>query len=167
MKEIDINSGSSDMLARELSNFAAHSFVFHGESCASMESFLQSLKCRSLVEQRYIRSMSPSDAKAYGKRKWKWWLLKRAYFLNRRYYLRSDKFEELVDAAYDALYLQSKAFRKALLLAGREKAIIRHSIGKTKGKTILSAYHFVRRINDLIARSINENESGAKHEDQT
>ena len=69
--------------------------------------------------------------------------------------LLSDELQMLIDRAYDAMYEQSAEFRKALLDSGNEA--LGHSIGKKQmDRTILTEYHFVRRIEKLRARALEE-----------
>ena len=66
----------------------------------------------------------------------------------KKIHLLSDELQLLVDRAYHEMFLQSEEFRQALLDVGAEP--LTHTIGcKSMEQTILTEYHFVRRLEYL------------------
>lgn len=151
---IDIYS-KADYPSCELSNFAAHPFELDGIHIASMEGFLQSLKYMMVEKQKSVCCLSGEDARKAGKRKVLWKMTQTVYWRGKDIDLMSDELQMLLDRAYDAMYEQSVEFRKALLDSGNE--MLGHSIGKKQmDRTILTEYHFVRRLEKLRARALEE-----------
>ena len=151
---IDIYS-KAEYPACELSNFAEHPFWLDGVEIQSMEGFLQSLKYMRLSKQREICKMSGQEAKKHGKRKIGWRMAMMVFWKEDDFDLLSDKYQILIDRAYDAMYEQSPAFRQALLDTGEEP--LAHTIGKTYiGTTILTEYQFVKRLERLRERAWRE-----------
>lgn len=144
---IDIHS-KGKYPADALSNFARHPFVMDGIRCESMEGFLQALKYRDPEQQKRVCSLHGIAAKEAGARKWIWKLVGRVWWQGKAYGLYTDGLQRLIDRAYIEMYRQNDAFRKAVSALG--DAEIGHSIGKTDMRTtILTEYHFVRRIEML------------------
>ncbi len=145
-KKGDIHS-KAEYPMNELSNFASHSFVFDGQDCAGMEGFLQSLKFKNVVKQAEICGLSGKNAKKAGSHKRLWKLTGNVWWKGEKIKRTSDRFQELIDDAYDALF-QNENFRKALKDSGTERLC--HSIGtKDSRKTILTEYEFVSRLMKL------------------
>ena len=152
---MDIKSGSS-YPASALSNFAPHKFTFRGVECASMEGLLQSLKFKNPEMQKEVCKLIGRQAKAKGANKdWKtsqtlWWdsqPIKRS----------SHEYQLLLDEAFIAMSKDSESFRKALLAS--QKAVLKHSIGKTKkNDTVLTQQEFCSRL--MIIRARLQNEQG-------
>ena len=103
--------------AGTLSNFAAHAFTLDGIACASMESFLQSLKFADAGRQAEICGYKAGKAQGFGG----------AGGGSRKGYCGgagepierlSDAYQALLDRAYEALFAQSAAFREALAATG-------------------------------------------------
>ena len=135
--------------AGQLSNFAAHAFVFDGVDCASMEGFLQSLKIADAAEQRTVCGLVGEEAQTWGRRyDWSvtgtlWW---RGVPMDRL----SDEYQVLLDGAYAALLAQSKRFRDALRATGQAQLV--HRAGKDDPcTTILTAEEFCSRLERLRA----------------
>lgn len=142
---MDISSGSG-YPASSLSNFAPHEFIIDGIQCASMEGFLQSLKFQNLDMQRYICSLVGKAAKFKGKNK-KWQKTKNLYWQGETIKRDSERYQELLDKAYNAL-AQNQSFKKALLATGN--ATLTHSIGKNKtSETVLTKTEFISRLTKI------------------
>lgn len=143
---MDIGSGKK-YPANALSNFSPHPFVFDGVECASMEGFLQSLKFKSPEMQKEVCKLVGKGAKFKGKNK-KWWKTQTLWWKGQPIKRDSLEYEELIDAAYMAMYKQSESFRNALLAT--ENAVLKHSIGKNKkNKTILTESEFCSMLTKL------------------
>lgn len=151
---IDIYS-KADYPACELSNFAVHPFSMDGVEIQSMEGFLQSLKYMNSSKQKLICKMSGKEAKQQGRRKFLWRIGQVVYWQGKEIDLLSDEYQILIDRAYDAMYEQSAGFRQALIDTGNETLV--HTIGKTCiGKTILTEYQFIKRLERLRERAWRE-----------
>lgn len=125
-----------------LSNFYPHAFVIDGVACASMEGFLQSLKCRSPRRQKKICALVGKDAKKRGKRKFFWRLTGTLYWQGVPLKRTSGAYATLLCRAYLEMYLQAPAFRAALE-ATRGKKLI-HSIGgRDPRATVLTEGEFI------------------------
>lgn len=130
----------------QLSNFAAHKFVFDGVECASMEGFLQSLKFEDVAKQTEVCKLVGIKAKNRGRKRnnaWKkdqtlWW---RGFPMSRH----GKEYQKLLDMAFLALFNQSELFKKALLETVGLKLI--HSIGwDDANETILTENEFCSRL---------------------
>lgn len=133
--------------ANRLSNFACHRFILDDVTCNSMEGFLQSLKCKTVLMQEHICTMVGYRAKEAGKNR-AWWKLQILYWKGVPIDRHSDEYQDLLDRAYIALYTQSKSFKKALLIT--RDATLTHSIGKHDShKTILTEREFCGRLRRL------------------
>lgn len=133
-----------------LSNLAAHAFTLDGIACASMEGFLQGLKVEDEAEQLRMCGLAGGEAQGRGRQyKWNvegtlWW---RGAAIDRL----SDDYQALLDRAYDALFDESAAFRKALAATG--DAPLTHSLGKDDPtETILTSHEFISRLERLRGR---------------
>lgn len=143
-RTIDIYS-QGEYPSDALSNFYPHAFEMDGVKCASLEGFLQALKYRSPERQAAVCALAGLDAKNAGAKKRLWKIRKRVWWQGKEYGLFSDDLQILIDRAYRALYDQSEGFRRAL--EDTEGAALSHTIGRhDMRKTILTEYHFVRRI---------------------
>ena len=133
-----------------LSNFAAHEFYLDGVRCASMEGFLQSLKCKNPEMQKHICSLIGIAAKRAGRERNDWKKRQKLYWQGKSYDRRSVFYQQLLDRAYDALG-ENPGFRKALKAAGN--AVFTHSVGKRKeGETVLTVQEFCSRLNRLRSK---------------
>lgn len=145
---MDIGSGTG-YPSSALSNFAPHSFVFDGIECASMEGFLQSLKFQDPEMQKHVCTLVGRKAKFKGKRK-KWFKSQTLYWQGEEIPRDSDRYQELLDQAFEALS-QNEGFRRTLLAT--QNATLTHSIGKNKkSETILTKNEFTSRLTKLRKR---------------
>ena len=119
--------------ADQLSNFAAHAFIFEGVPVAGMEGFLQSLKFREEDRQRQICLLVGKEAKLAGSQQaWHGYL----YWKGVAYRRKGKEYWHLLTRAYDEMARQCPDFRKALLSSA---PILLHSIGRwCRSKTCLS-----------------------------
>ncbi|MCR5837195.1 MAG: hypothetical protein K6G88_11865 [Lachnospiraceae bacterium] len=159
----------ADYPGNELSNFARHPFELDGVKIASMEGFLQALKYRNEENQKLVCSLSGEEAKRAGKYKFMWKMTQFLHWQGRDYELFSDNLQILIDRAYEAMYEQSEEFRKALVATGSE--VLTYEIGiQQMDKTVLTEYHFVRRLEKLRIRALSEiekQEEGDEYEGKT
>ena len=109
-----------------LSNLCSNSFRFDGMVCGSMEGFLQSLKRQDIDKQRQICSMKGGNARKMSVTSWQtdqivWW---KGQAIDRQ----SDKYQELIHHAYEAMFGQSERFRTALMQT--RGMVLTHSTGE-------------------------------------
>ena len=130
-----------------LSNFAVHPFWMDGIAIQSMEGFLQSLKYKNLSKQKKICKLSGIEAKMQGRRKYLWRIRRVVFWQGKKIDLLSDEYQILLDRAYESMYEQSADFRQALIDTGDESLV--HTIGKT----ILTEYQFIKRLERLRERA--------------
>lgn len=143
---IDIHS-KGEYPSCALSNFAEYEFYVDGIKCASMESFLQSLKFRNIEKQTQVCQLSGSEAKKSTRRSFAQLRLE----LTRIFYWQgkpmnrfSDEYQKLLDKAYSELS-KNEEFIKALKSSGENNLV--HSAGKRNTvETILTEYEFVSRL---------------------
>lgn len=136
--------------ASSLSNFAPHSFVLDGIEIASMEGFLQSLKCPYPLVQVEICKLVGFAAKKRGKG-YKWQKTGKLYWQGKEYDRQGQEYQNLLNHAYSQLYKQNESFRNALKAAGRD-SVLTHSIGRTKeSETILTQAEFCGRLMKMKA----------------
>lgn len=147
-KTLDIQGGRP-WPSGALSNFAGHAFVFRGVPCASMEGLLQSFKIKHHALQILCCGMDGPAAKKYGSRNnaaWQhrgllWWQ-------GVEYPWESEQYQALLTEAYDALFRQSEAFKRALWASGT--AQLTHEIGRDDiYETILTEAEFVGQLHRL------------------
>lgn len=139
---MDIGSGTGYPSAN-LSNFSPHVFTVDGIECNSMEGFLQSLKFQDPEMQKHVCTLVGKKAKFKGKKK-KWWKTQTLYWQDEEIPRDSDRYQELLDAAFNAL-AQNTSFQKALLVT--QNATLTHSIGKKKtSETVLTRQEFTSRL---------------------
>lgn len=142
-RAIDIGSTESG-IAAELSNFAAHSFVFRGSRIASMEALLQSLKCRWPDLQAEMWNLSGRKAKHVGSA-FSWGEDQTLYWQGELVDRHGQRYQELLDEAYDALFTQSAAARSALLKTNDLE--LTHTVGKEDSReTVLTREEFLSRL---------------------
>lgn len=155
-EDMDIGSGKG-YPSSALSNFAPHPFVIDGIECASMEGFLQSLKFKDPEIQKEICKLVGKAAKFKGKKK-KWWQDQTLYWQGVSYKRDSQKYQELLDRAYEALS-KNEGFQKALLATGNAK--LTHTIGKRKeNETVLTVKEFCSRLT-AIRQRLREEQKGS------
>lgn len=153
-KEIimDIGSGSG-YPSSNLSNFSPHGFVVDGVECASMEGFLQSLKFQDPEMQKHVCTLVGKAAKFKGKKK-KWWKTQTLYWQGETIPRDSERYQELLDKAFNALS-ENSSFRRALLAT--QNATLTHNMGKKKpSETVLTKNEFTSRLTAIRTRLQNE-----------
>ena len=129
-----------------LSNFSPHPFEIDGIQCNSMEGFLQGLKFESEEMQKYVCTLVGIAAKKKGKNK-NWQIKQTLYWKGVPIKRDSDKYQTLLNKAYNALY-ENKKFRAAL--EATKGATLTHSIGKNKkSETVLTTQEFCSRLTYL------------------
>lgn len=139
---MDIGSGNG-YPESALSNFSPHNFEIDGVQCASMEGFLQSLKYSNPEMQIHVCTLVGKQAKFKGKKK-NWYRTQTLYWKGEEIDRHSDRYQELLDKAFDRLAKNDK-FCKALLATG--KATLTHSMGKKDpSKTVLTNSEFCGRL---------------------
>lgn len=149
-KEIimDIGSGSG-YPSSNLSNFSPHGFVVDGVECASMEGFLQSLKFQDPEMQKHVCTLVGKAAKFKGKKK-KWWKTQTLYWQGEAIPRDSERYQELLDKAFNALS-ENSSFKRALLAT--QNATLTHNMGKKKtSETVLTKNEFTSRLTAIRTR---------------
>ena len=136
---INIYSKSENDLARKLSNFYSHSFVFEGQNFQCFEAFLQCLKFSDPDEQLAVASMKAKEAKENGQTR-NWQTSGYLYWKGQPVSRYAKEYRELLDRAYDAL-CENQVFAEALCRS-RGKLLI-HTIGKLRKRhTVLTSFEF-------------------------
>lgn len=149
---IDIGSGSG-YPSSNLSNVSPHGFVVDGVECASMEGFLQSLKFQNPEMQKYVCTLVGKTAKFKGKKK-KWWKKQTLYWQGETIPRDSERYQELLDKAFNAL-AENSSFKRALLAT--QNATLTHNMGKKKtSETVLTKNEFTSRLTAIRTRLQNE-----------
>jgi len=124
-----------------------HPFVIDGVKCNSMEGFLQSLKFKSPEMQVEVCKLVGKAAKFKGGKK-KWFRTQTLHWRGEDIPRNSERYQELLDQAYSAMFEQSESFKKALLASGN--ATLTHSMGKNKiTDTVLTVSEFCGRLRKL------------------
>lgn len=146
---MDIGSNNS-YPSSVLSNFTENHFTFDGIECKSMEGLLQSFKFENENAQAITCGLVGIKAKRKGQKRNKYWQAQQTLWWKGKAYARnSEAYQELLDAAFTALYEQSEKFRKALASAG-QNATFTHSIGHNQHKkTVLTTQEFCSRVQRL------------------
>lgn len=146
--EVDVWS-TNPWPANELSNLYDWPFEFQGVQCGSFEGFLQALKSPQVETQVEICALGGHDAKHRSTSEWK--ADQMLYWQGDTLGRQSERFYELLSAAYDAMYEANPGFRKALKATGRK--VIRHTKGKKDPTdTVLTEEEFCRELTRLRAR---------------
>lgn len=144
---MEVGGNNKQYPGRNLSNFFPHPFTFRGIEVASMEGFLQGLKFKSPEMQREVFKLVGFAAKKKGASK-NWQQSQILWFQGNPIPRRSDAYQAILDEAYDAMYEQNAAFRKAL--EDTHDATLTHSIGRTnESETVLTIREFISRLNKL------------------
>ena len=149
-KEITMDIGSgSGYPSSNLSNFSPHGFVVDGVECASMEGFLQSLKFQNPEMQKHVCTLVGKAAKFKGKKK-KWWKTQTLYWQGEAIPRDSERYQELLDKAFNAL-AENSSFKRALLAT--QNATLTHNMGKKKpSETVLTKNEFTSRLTAIRSR---------------
>jgi predicted NAD-dependent protein-ADP-ribosyltransferase YbiA (DUF1768 family) len=133
----------------EVTNFAAHVFIFRSFTIASMEGLLQGLKFSDPAKQLSVFALAGKAAKFKGKKK-KWWKDQTLFWQGEPIKRDSQEFQALLDEAFLALFTQNAAARQALLATG--DAVLTHSTGKQDPqRTVLTEQEFVSRLMSIRA----------------
>lgn len=144
---MEVGGNNKQYPGRNLSNFFPHPFTFRGFEVASMEGFLQGMKFKSPEMQREVFKLVGFAAKKKGKGK-NWQQSQTLWYQGHPIPRRSQLYQDLLDEAYDAMYEQNAAFRKAL--DDTHNATLTHSIGRTsESETVLTIREFISRLNKL------------------
>jgi predicted NAD-dependent protein-ADP-ribosyltransferase YbiA (DUF1768 family) len=131
--------------AGALSNFTANTFVVDGVKCGSMEGFLQGLKFKSKDMQAEICTYIGFGAKKAGAKK-NWQTTQTLWWKGVSIPRKSEKYQLLITAAYDAMFEQSPKFKNALRAAGKD-AVFTHSIGRrNEAETVLTEREFCSQL---------------------
>lgn len=133
-----------------LSNFSPHPFIFRGFPVNSMEGLLQSFKEKNPEMQKHVMTLVGRAAKFHGKKK-KWWRTQTLWWQGKAIERQSQEYQELLDEAFEAMFLQNTSARRALLASGN--AVLEHSIGKSDSRqTVLTRAEFTRRLTRIRER---------------
>lgn len=136
--------------SNKLSNFAGHRFTLDGVECYSMEGFLQAVKYSNPDMQEEVCKLVGYAAKKKGSKK-NWRTKQTLYWRGVEIKRDSDRYQDLLDRAYEAMATQSEGFRKALLASGT--GLLTHSIGRNKkNETVLTTNEFCSRLMKLRER---------------
>lgn len=148
----------NDSVSGVLSNFFPHKFVFQTSTndvthCASMESFIQSLKVKEPVLQRFICENYIGEIAFRLKPYLLNWQEDGLVYWNGKAIVRdSEEYTSLITTAYDCLFESNPVFRELILPKFKDTIII-HSIGKdSKSETLLTEEEFRYQLNRLISR---------------
>ena len=135
--------------AGELSNLAEHHFVFEGETCASMEGLLQSLKFEDEAVARSIRSLHGLEAKAAGQvRNSMWQANQILWWQGWRLHRGGLEYQSLLERSFRAMYTQNEEARCALVAT--KGAALEHALGGNDPEsTVLTNGEFCRILNTL------------------
>lgn len=142
---LDISSKNSGPEAI-LSNFTENHFIFDGIECGGMEGFLQSLKHENQDKQQKICALYGVRAKRKGK--WQWMESQTVYWKGQCINRHGEDFQQLVRAAFNAMFEQCSQFRDALVATGYKR--LYHSMGKVDPHTtILTEKEFCDILTEL------------------
>ena len=113
------------------------------EKPANLHFYGVSLKFQDPEMQKHVCTLVGKKAKFKGKKK-KWWKTQTLYWQGEEIPRDSEKYQELLDEAFNAL-AQNTSFQKALLAT--QNATLTHSIGKKKtSETVLTRQEFTSRL---------------------
>lgn len=150
MNKTILDIGTESWPSAALSNFSAHSFVFRGVHCASMEGLLQSFKFSCSKKQVEVCALVGRKAKFKGKKK-KWFLTQTLFWEGIAIGRHSEEFQIILDEAFESLFDQSNDAQRALMATGH--AVLTHSMGKTDANfTVLTVEEFVSRLMRIRAK---------------
>lgn len=152
---IDI-SFSSKGLSKALSNLCPYPFEIDGVKCASMESFIQSLKVEDAKMQADVCSKTGPFCYSIREMFNDWRTTQTVYWKGKPINRQSDDYFLLLKEAYDKLLEQSPIFRYALTEVKKHNYSLTHSIGCTdKTQTLLTPDEYITLLEHLIKRYIN------------
>lgn len=152
---LDIKGNSLNALVARLSNFTARPFVFEGTSCAGLEGFLQSLKCKDVLIQKEICTLKGRDAKQKGLDYDTWKNSQTLWWKGIPYDRSSRQYLLLVTKAYDSVFDQDKSFTEDLRNIGNQE--ICHSIGNPDMRdTVLTEVEMIYQLNRLRIKVLSD-----------
>ena len=112
-----------------------------------MEGLLQSLKIIRSSRQIEVCTLSGFEAWKAGKGI-EWWETQTLWWDSKPIERHSDKYQEVLNEAYECLFRQDNEARYALLETGDVK--LEHTIGRTNpGETILTKREFLTRLTNI------------------
>ena len=135
-------------IAKALSNLAPYPFTFDDVLCSSMESFIQSLKVQDINVQKDICAKSGLFCNSIKDMFGDWRENQIVFWKGKAIKRDSEGYIELIQNAYDFLYIQSPLFRFALRSSKGYNLI--HSIGlQDKTQTLLTEEEFISILDNL------------------
>ena len=144
---IDISFNSKG-ISKALSNLCSYPFVIDGVHCASMESFIQSLKVEDLKLQEDICSKPGAFISNIKTIFDDWRISQTVHWKGKEIGRHSNEYMNLLKRAYRSLYEQSNLFKYALEKTKGYRLI--HSIGcNDDTETLLTPHEFVNLLNML------------------
>ena len=103
--------------------------------------------------QKHVCTLVGKAAKFKGKKK-KWWKTQTLYWRGEAIPRDSERYQELLDKAFNAL-AENYSFRRALLAT--QNATLTHNMGKKKpSETVLTKNEFTSRLTTIRSRLQNE-----------
>lgn len=136
-----------------LCNFSPANFWFEGVHVASMEGFIQSLKCPDAETQREICLTIADEAKEMGRRYERDGTFdgRTLHWQGRRFDRMSEEYQALLQAAYEARWQGDPEFRDVLQITNGYK--LTHKIGKKDlSGTVLTEDEFIKHLDILRDR---------------
>ena len=136
-----------------LCNFSPTDFWFEGVHIASMEGFIQSLKCPDVEVQREICLTIADEAKEMGRRYERDGTFdgRTLHWQGRRFGRMSEEYKVLLQSAYEARWQGDPEFRDVLQATNGYK--LTHKIGKKdRGETVLTEDEFIEHLDILRDR---------------
>ena len=135
-------------IAKALSNLCNYKFTFDNVECASMESFIQSLRISDVNLQEEVCSLSGPFCYSIRTTLPDWRKTQKVYWRGRVIDRHSDEYTSLLANAYYSLYTQSAVFKHALDQSKGYKLL--HTIGYAdKSETLLSPEEYISQLNRL------------------
>lgn len=140
---IDI-SFKSKGIAKALSNLCPYTFKIAGVECASMESFIQSLKLKDPLLQEDICNKTGPFCYSIRTMFDDWRLTQKVYWRGKEYDRHSPEYILLLQKAYSKLYFYSDIFKYAINKAKDGNYTLIHSVGCTdKHETLLTPQEYI------------------------
>lgn len=136
-----------------LCNFSPTDFWFEGVHIASMEGFIQSLKCPDAETQREVCQTVADEAKEMGRRYERDGTFdgRTLHWQGRRFGRESEEYKALLQSAYEARWQGDTEFRDVLQATNGYK--LTHKIGKKdRRETVLTEDEFIEHLDILRDR---------------
>lgn len=147
---IDI-SFKSKGIAKALSNLCPYDFLINGVKCASMESFIQSLRIKDELLQKEICKKTGPFCYSIRTMFDDWRVTQKVYWKGIEYDRHSLEYTLLLRNAYKNLYTYSNTFKYALNKAKEEKYTLIHSVGCTdKNETLLTPQEYIDLLHSVM-----------------